>query len=163
MVEICSHSPTCLHGAVLDCLTRQRDIFTIMSHVLLEHFHYVHSLDIILTHASAADHTFTCADGLATVQVALDALLNCMARNLMTFRKICSVSYLLRAFRRIHVCIRGGPIGPCTATYSGLLCFPFYSSPQQFCASNETQDLVRGGVEIVTWFHKVLTQVTNLQ
>jgi hypothetical protein len=61
----------------------------------------------------------------------------------------------------MSVCIRGGPIGLCTATYGGLLCFRFYSSPQQSCASNETQDLVRGGVEIVTWFHKILAQVTQ--
>jgi hypothetical protein len=61
----------------------------------------------------------------------------------------------------MYVYIRGGPIVPCTATYTGLLCFPFYSSPQQSCTWNEMQDLVRGGVEIVTWFHKLLTQVTQ--
>jgi hypothetical protein len=57
----------------------------------------------------------------------------------------------------MYICIRGGPIGPCIVTYSGLLCCPFYSSPQQSCTSNKTQDLVRGDIEIVTWFHKVLT------
>lgn len=45
-----------------------------MSHVFLGHFHYMYSFDISLTHALAADQTFTCADGLATVQLALDAL-----------------------------------------------------------------------------------------
>jgi hypothetical protein len=44
--------------------------------------------------------------------------------------------------------------GPCTATHSGLLCFPFNLSLQQSRTSDELQDLVRGGVEIVTWFHK---------
>jgi hypothetical protein len=51
--------------------------------------------------------------------------------------------------------------GPCTATHSGLLCFPFNLSHQQSCTSNEFQDLVRGDVEIVTRFHKILTQVTQ--
>jgi hypothetical protein len=59
----------------------------------------------------------------------------------------------------MYVCISGGHINPHTATYGGLLCFPFYSSPQQSCASNKTQDLVCGGIEIVTWLHKVLTKV----
>jgi hypothetical protein len=62
----------------------------------------------------------------------------------------------------MYVCMyKGRALGPCTATHSGLLCFPFCSSHQQSCTSNEMQDLVRGGVEIVTWFHKVLTQVTQ--
>jgi hypothetical protein len=30
-----------------------------------------------------------------------------------------------------------GLLGPCTATHSGLLCFPFWLSPQQSCASKE--------------------------
>jgi hypothetical protein len=51
--------------------------------------------------------------------------------------------------------------GPSTATHSGLLCFPFKLSHQQSCTSNEFQDLVRGDVETVTRFHKVLTQVTQ--
>jgi hypothetical protein len=55
----------------------------------------------------------------------------------------------------MYVYIMGGPIGPCTMTYSGLLCFPFYSSPQQSCTSNEMQDLARGCVEIVIWIHKM--------
>jgi hypothetical protein len=52
--------------------------------------------------------------------------------------------------------------GPCTATHSGLLCFPFNLSHQQSCTSNELQDLIRGDVEIVTWFHKVLTQEAGI-
>lgn len=67
-------SPIHLYGVVLNCLIRHRDNFTIMSHVFLGHFHYMHSFDITLTHALAADHTFTFADGLATVQLTLDAL-----------------------------------------------------------------------------------------
>jgi hypothetical protein len=47
-----------------------------MSHVLPSHFHYMHYLDITVTYALAADHTFTCADGLATVQLTFDAPLN---------------------------------------------------------------------------------------
>jgi hypothetical protein len=61
----------------------------------------------------------------------------------------------------MYVYTRGGPIGPCTATYSGLLCFPFYSSPQKSRTSNEMQDLLREDVEIVTWIHKILAQVTQ--
>jgi hypothetical protein len=75
MVELRRHSSIRLHGAVLNCLIRHGDIFTITSHALLGHFHDMHSLDITLTYGLAADHIFTCADGLATVQLTLDALL----------------------------------------------------------------------------------------
>jgi hypothetical protein len=62
----------------------------------------------------------------------LDMPLECLAQNMGVSNKA-------------DVCMYkgGGAIGPCTATYSGLLCFPFYSSPQQSYTSNETQDLVR--------------------
>jgi hypothetical protein len=54
--------------------------------------------------------------------------------------------WLRRCYLCMYVYIRGGPIGPCSATYSGLLCFPFYSSPQKSCTSNE----VRGHL-IFSW------------
>jgi hypothetical protein len=57
--------------------------------------------------------------------------------------------------------IRGGPSWPLHCDHSDLLCLPFWLSPQQSCTSNEAQDLVRGDVEIVTWFHKILTQVAQ--
>jgi hypothetical protein len=47
----------------------------------------------------------------------------------------------------MYVCMYKGRAihGPCTATHSGLLCFPFNLSPQQSRTSDELQDLVRGG------------------
>jgi hypothetical protein len=80
--------------------------------------------------------------------------------SLISAEKADMVNVVFHGFS-MYVYIRGGPIGPCTTTYSGLLCFPFYSSPQKSCTSNEMQDLVCGGVEIVTWIHKILAQVTQ--
>jgi hypothetical protein len=76
MVELCSHSPIRLHGVVLNCLIKHRDTSTVTSHVLLGHYHYMHSLGIALTYAVAADHTSRCSGGLAMVQLTLDVLLN---------------------------------------------------------------------------------------
>jgi hypothetical protein len=53
--------------------------------------------------------------------------------------------------------------GPCTATITDLLCFPFYLPLYQSHTPNELQDFTYGGVVIVIWRHKKLAQVTKLQ
>jgi hypothetical protein len=57
--------------------------------------------------------------------------------------------------------VRGvGLLGPCTVTQWSIVLPPFLLFPQQPSASDEAQGFGHRDVKVVTWFNKVLTQVT---
>jgi hypothetical protein len=78
-------------------------------------------------------------------------VMNFVAERSAIFYVSCDIMRFTCMYVCMYVCMYNGRAHwPLHRDLSSVLCFPFYSSPQKSCTSNEMQDLVRGGVEIVT-------------